>query len=458
MPISILPLFRKILSIAGAVTLSVVLAAETTQREYSLQDNTSENLPKYKAALDAKNYAEALNVINSLIAKVPAEGYDMAYLLQLKMQIYLQQGDFSKSIEPMERSLTLSEANTPTFFDERITRELYFFLVQLYFQEATQTKNSTLAASYFDKAEKAMERWLKLTPKTNAEAQLIYAQLLFSKGMINADKPDLPLLKRAIEQIELGLQLTTRPKDTFYVLKLVCLQQLDRNSEAAELLELLLKQKPDSNTYWQQLAAIYLNLGANFEGKDQNKAMEYSVRSIVTIERAQDHGFMNTPKDHFNLVGIYFNIGQYEKAAELLETDLASGKIDNETKNWELLSLCYQQLQRPLKGIEALKQATKSFPNSGQLEFLIGQAYTSLDQPENALPHIQAAITKGNLNKPYQAQLALAYTAYSLKKYDLALVAARKATEYPEGAKDGQNMVRALEDILKDREAKKNKS
>jgi predicted Zn-dependent protease len=458
MSISNSPLIRKLCALVGAATLAVALAAQSAPREYSLQDSTSESLPKYKAAMDAKNYTEALNVLDAVITKLPPNGYDMAYLLQLKMQVFLQQGEFSKSIEPMERSLSLSEANNPTYFDERITRELYFFLVQLYFQEATQTKNASLVASYYDKAEKAMVRWLKITPNTTADAQLIYAQLLFSKAMINADKPDHALLKSALEQLDIGMHLTTRPKDTFYILKLVCLQQLDRNQEAAELLEVLIKQKSDSSTYWQQLAGMYLALGAGYEGKNQMKAQENSIRSILTIERAQAHGFMDTPKDHYNLVGIYFNIGQYEKAAELLEADLASGKIENDTKNWELLSLCYQQLQRPLKAIAALKEGTKAFPESGQLEFLISQAYTSLDKPDMALPHIQAAIAKGNLSKPYQAQLSLAYTAYSLKKYDIALAAARKATESPEGVRDGQNMVKALEELIKDREAKKNKS
>lgn len=443
---------------AAVAALAVTLTAQPVAREYSLLDDTSENLPKFKAALDAKNYTEAQAVLNSLVAKVPADSYDMAYLMSLKMQVFLQQGDFAKAIEPMERSLTLSESKSPTYFDERITRELYYYLVQLYFQEATQTKNNSLAASYFDKADKAMERWLKITPQTNADAQLIYAQLLFSKALINPDKPDAPLLKRSLEQLEIGLHLSTRPKDTFYVLKLVSLQQLDRNAEAAELIELLLKTKPDNATYWQQLSAIYLTLAAGYEGKDAAKVRDYSIRSIVTIERAQSHGIMNAPKDHFNLVGIYFNIGQYEKASELLEVGLANGKIESDIKNYELLALCYQQLERPLKGIEALKQGTKSFPKSGQLEFLVAQAYTSLDKPDLALPHIQAAITKGNLNKPYQAHLSLAYTAYSLKQYDLALEAARKAAEFPDGAKDAQNMVGALEGIIKDREAKKNKT
>ena len=39
-----------------------------------------------------------------------------------------------------------------------------------------------------------------------------------------------------------------------------------------------------------------------------------------------------------------------------------------------------------------------------------------------------------------------------------ALEAAKKAAEYPEGAKDGGAMVKALEGIMQDRETRKNKS
>jgi tetratricopeptide (TPR) repeat protein len=436
---------RRLGLLCTSLVLAASLCAQAVERNYSPSDDTAEGLIKYKTAMDAKNYTEAHAILDGLYRKVPADGYDAALIHQYRLQIYLQNGEFAKAIEPMEKSLQLSEAQNPTFFDERVTRELYYYLVQLYFQEANQTKNATLASAYMDKADKAMQQWLKITPQTNADAQLLYSQLLLSRGMQNPEKPDLALVKRALEQVNIGLQLAIRPRDTFYILKLVCLQQLDRNAEAAEVLELLVKMKPDSSTYWQQLAAMYLSL-------------QKETRAILTIERAQSHGFMNTAKDHFNLIGIYFNIAQYEKAAELLEAGLKAGRIENDPKNWELLALSYQQLQRPLKGVEALTQGAKAFPNVGQLEFQIAQIYTSLDKPEQALPHIQAAIAKGNLSKPYQAYLALAFTAYSLKQYDIALNAAREAKKFPEGLRDGENMEKALEDIIRDREAKKNKS
>ena len=291
-----------------------------------------------------------------------------------------------------------------------------------------------------------MKKWLKLTPKSTADAQLLYAQLLYTWAVQNPEKPDLVLIQRALDETERGMHLATRPKDTFYVLKLAALQQLGRTAETADMFELLIKQKPDTATYYQQLAGTYLSSGQD-------------LRAALTIERAQAHGHMATAQYNFNLIGIYFNLGQYEKAADLLEAGLKSGKIENELKNWELYALCYQQLERPLMSIEVLKQAAKAFPKSGQIEFMIGQAYHGLEKSADALTHMQAAVAKGNLTKAHQVYMYLAYIAFELKKFDIALDAAKQAAAQPEGAKDPQtkNMIRAIEDTMKDREEKKAK-
>ncbi len=435
------------LSCVAALTTAAIAAEPQPQREYSVSDATGEQLAKYKEALDAKNYDGALAILDAQIPKVAAGSYDLAFLQQIKAQTYMQKGEFQKAIEPLEQAVTLSDSKTPTFFEDRQVREFMYLLAQLYYQEATGSKNVSVAASFFDKADKAMVRWLKLTPKPNADALQLHSQILYSWATQDADHPNLDLVKRALTQVEFGMHLTAHPKDTFYVIKLVCLQNLGKMAEAAEVLELIVKQKPDSSAYWQQLAAFYLSTGQE-------------TRAILTYERAQAHGFMSAPKDNINLVSVYFNLAQYEKAAELLETGLRSGKIENDIKNWELLAFCYQQLERPLKGIDALKNATKAFPKSGQMEFMIAQQYHSLEQPEAALPHAQAAVAKGNLNKPHQTYMFLAYIAFELKKFDIALNAAKKAAEFPEGAKDPQtqNMIKAIEETIKDREAKKNKA
>lgn len=448
--------FRLLLAAFGAAALAATLAAQQP-REYSFSDATSEVLPKYKTAIDAKNYDAGIAILDAQIAKVPADSYDAAMLLQLKTQTLLQKGDFPKAIEPTEKALALSNSKTPTYFDERITRELTMFLTQLLVQEAVNTKVPGAAIKLFEKADANMKQWLKLVPASNADAQLLYAQLLYTWAVQNPDNPDKKLIQRALDETEKGMHLAIRPKDTFYVLKLAALQQLGRTTDTADMFELLIKQKPESSQYYQQLAATYLGI-AQSPGVSAAQAHDYNLRAALTIERAQANGQMNTPAHSFNLIGIYFNMGQYEKAADLLEAGLKAGTIEKELKNYELWALALQQLQRPLKSIDALKEASKAFPKSGQVEFLIAQAYQGLEKSEEALTHLQAAVAKGNLTRPHQAYLFLAYVAYELKKFEIALEAAEKAAATTEGAKDGQNMVKAIKDIIADREAKKAKS
>jgi tetratricopeptide (TPR) repeat protein len=449
---------RSLLALAAAVVLAVTVAAqEAVKREYTYSDATGEVLPKYKAAIEAKTYDAAIAILDAQLAKVPADSYDTALLLQLKTQTLLQKGDFAKALEPTEKALALSNSKTPTYFDERITRDLTYFLIQLYVQEAVQTKVPGAAAKLFEKADNTFKQWLKLVPASNPDAQLLYAQLLYSWAVQNSENPDKKLIARALEETEKGMHLSIHPKDTFYVLKLAALQQLGRTAETADMFELLIKQKPESSTYYQQLAATYLGM-AGQPGTSAADAEMYNLRAALTIERAQAQGHMNTPQHSFNLIGIYFNMGEYEKAADLLEAGLKAGTIEKELKNYELWALALNQLQRPLKSIDALKEAAKVFPKSGQVEFLIAQAWQGLDKPDEAMKHLQAAVEKGNLTKPSQVYLFLAYVAYEQKKFDIALDAAKKAAATPEGAKDGGNMVKAIEDMMKERETKKSKT
>lgn len=432
----------------AAVLLVAPLAAQTNPaRGYELTPETSEALSKWKTESDANNVDVAYAAIDAQLAKVDPSSYDSAVLLRIKSMGLLQKTEYPKALEVMEKGLLLSDSKTPNYYDEASATTILGFIAQLYFQEATQSKNPTIVAAHYDKAEKYADRWMKHLKNPTYENQLFFARFFYSKALQNPENPNADLLKRALAETEKGLRITNRPKDDLYLMKFVCLSQLNRYAESAEVLELLVKNKPESATYWQQLASLYLNT-------------EQTTRAVLTFERAQANGHMNTPKDNYNLVGILFNIGQFTKAAELLETGLRNGKIEQAIDNWELLALCYQQMDRPLKGIEAMKEATKNFPQSGQLEFSIAQAYQALDQPANALAHAQAAITKGNFTKSklHQVYFFTAYMAYELKKYDVALDYAKKTAQFPEGTRDGNNMIKAIEEILKEREAKKNKA
>lgn len=418
--------------------------AQQAEKPYNLTEPVSEFLGgAYKTAAEAKNYDAVLTGIDAQMAKLKdSSSFDAAVLLQIKAQTLLQKTEYSAAIAPLEQALQLSESHTPNYFEERTTLEFLYFLAQLYYQEATTSKNPALIGGYFEKADLYMGRWMKLNKKPNPDALLFYASLLFNRAAQDSEHPDIGAVKKALDIVDRAMRMSTRPKDNLYLLKLVCLQHLNRNAEATELLELLVKQHPDNRNYWQQLAALYL-------GQQQD------IRAILAFERAQSNGFMNAPKDNFNLVGIHFNIGQYERAAELLEKGLHNGSIENEQKNWELLAYSYQQLNRDFKAIDTLKEAAKVFPNAnGQLEYLIAQNYYAMEKLDEALPFLQASVKKGGGNKPHSTYLFLAFIAYELKKFDIALDAAERAINTTEGKAEGTRMKQAIQDLIKEREAK----
>src|SRR5690606_11045867 len=152
--------------------------------------------------------------------------------------------------------------------------------------------------------------------------------------------------------------------------------------------------------------------------KSPEKAEEFNLRTIVTIERAQALGMMDSPKDNYNLVGIYFNLGQHGEATKLLHKGLRDGTIESDVAKWELLSYSYQQINKEFQAIEALQEASKHFPDTGRFDHQIAQIYYSLNRVEEAHKHVNLAINKGNLDKPGAVYYFLAYISFELLKFE----------------------------------------
>jgi tetratricopeptide (TPR) repeat protein len=202
-----------------------------------------------------------------------------------------------------------------------------------------------------------------------------------------------------------------------------------------------------------QLAGVYGNLAAL--EKDEQKIREYNIRSIYAIERAQALGFMKSEKENYTLFGLYFNVGQFGRATEILHAGLRDGSIESDQKNWELLASSYQQVDQPFKAIEALTEGSKKFPKSGQLDYQAATIYYSLNQPEGAYKSLQAATAKGGLTKPGAVYAFMGYVCWELGKFPEALETINKAMTFPDTQNDKQlpQLKQAVEEAIRDREA-----
>jgi hypothetical protein len=438
----------------AALLLALVLPLATLQAQRQsapkreLTEKVSEQLAKYSEMVNNKDYAGALKLVDDLSKGVQAESYDAIVLAQAKAQALLQNNQYGAAIPPLENAIRLGEAYD--FLDARQLQEYLLLLSQLHYQEAANLKEPAQQVPGMDRALTYLRRYLQRTEKPNPESRLYAAHLFYSRATIDPENVDMTLLEESKKQAESGLYSAIKPRDTFYVLLLAVLQQQGRNREVADLLELLVQHQPTNRQYWQQLAFTYLALAE--EEKDNPQAVyEWNVRTILAIERAQELGIMDTPRDHFNLVGIYFNIQRFDQAVELLEKGLNNGNIENIQRNWELLASSYQQIRKELKAIDVLKEATKRFPEAGQLEFTIAQTYYQLDKLEDAYRHATEALRKGNLDRRTPVLLFTAYVAYELKRYEDARRFAEEANQDP-NADGADRLLRAINEAIQERE------
>lgn len=441
------------LLLAG-VSATAVHAQDKQPKE--LSDKVSEALggpiknAKDLAAKEPNNPAhheEVIRLLDPLIQSSAPNSYDREVLIIEKAQELMAMSKNAEAIPSLEEGLRLTDQYH--YFDDATTLEMVLTLAQIYGQEGQATKNAEQQRQYYAKAYNYVRRYLDQSKTPNADMEQFAASILLQQATLNPNKVDMGLVKQALVEIEKGLRLSVTPKIQFYEMLLSALQTAGEFKRSADVLERLVQMSPNTKTYWQPLVATYIQLANDGENED------YYIRAILTIERAQQYGFLNTPKDNYTLVGIYLNIHQYEKAVQLLDSGLHSGAIESTEENWKLLAQSYQQLHKEQKAIDSLKDAARRFPKSGEIELQIGQLYYTLDKIPDAYSYIKLALNKGKVSKPAQSYFLLAYLAYEMKKLDEALQYVQKSLKLDPHSKDAQNFEKTVKDSISERDSNK---
>ena len=441
------------LLLAGLLALAVPvpsLLAQGQPARKEISDKTSNALGQLRPLVDAKNYDDALAFIEPLLAGASAGSYDIYILSQIKAQVLLTQGKHVEAIAPLETSLRLAESN-PAFFEVAANLDQLNLLAQLHYQHAAEIKDPVAQKAAYETSLGYITRWLERSPRPTAEVHTFASSLLYQLGSLDAAKPDLERIRQAIFHGREATLLTLAPSNQLVLLLAACHLQLGENHLAAELLETLAVRDPKSVTAWSQLQSIYLAAAA--ETKKADEARRLNLRALHAIDRAQENGLLNSPRDHYTRVAILFNIQQYGLAATLLEKGLSDGSIEGVKRNWELLASAYQQIDQNEKAIAALARATAKFPADGALEFSLAQFLYGAGKPADAYLRGQSALAKG-VEKRGQTEVYLAYLAYELQRYDEAMKwidAARSSGDVPAATLDP--IANAIADALRNREA-----
>lgn len=461
-------LFR-IQSLSTALLLAVALGASSTTTGMAARDqgaappelsiDTSDLLnTDFRPAYEAKDWDKSLAALQGILTKVDPESYDAAYVHRAEGTIYLQgKNNQELGLQHLERALAIDDKKH--YFEQKDVQEVLYSISQTAYGQAVQIqKDFKLKLMLFTKALQTVERWLVNADARALNQDAIYyvSVVYFSFGQgtdLGPDhSPDKAMMEKAMTWIDRGLRSASKPHDALYQLKIAGLYQLERLPEMADFIELQLKQKPQNKSNWQELASIYQQLASSAEEKkDTAASFNYYIRVIVTFERAQKLGFMNTPKDNFNLVSFYSNINQYSYACELLEKGLKEETIESTPENWAILGGWYQLIHRNDKAVETFTTATELFPTNPEVEYQLAQVYLSVPDEPKSFEHIQACINKGGTEKPYVGWLFYSYTAMDLQKFDEALKAAHEAGVAAKnaGATDAIKQAEKMVDTIK---------
>ncbi len=438
--LSLRPLWRSAASaLIAAVAFFVSAHLLHAQKSApSLGDKTLEAFGRLKAMQDAHDWDGMLQMLDAIPGVNPGS-YDETVILDTKAKIYGAMEQFSKALPPWERALELSDQHG--YFSETQTLEIVGYLAQLFAQEAFSAQDPKLRQEYFTKSLRYFQRTLQGARQPTPEAMLTYASLLFQKATANPNQIEPALLQEAREIVNRGLMSAVRPKDGFYQMRLALLQQDSDYVGASDLIELLLQRKSDNKDYWQALVNIYQQLALKAQEKDPTLSREYLVRAIVTYERAQTLGFLNTPKDNLTRATLYLSAKQFSRGTEILHAGLKDGTIESDPSNWSILGRFYQEANQPMQALAVLQEAAGLFPQQGEIEVLMTHLCIQMENTAEALQHAKAAAAKGHFEatKPYFVQYLIAYTAFDLGRLDdaqNAIMAAEKYTD--EAAKDAQ--------------------
>lgn len=382
-----------------------------------ISDAASAGFAKLQPLIEAKNYPGALALVDQLLAASAPSSYDAFLLSQLQAQILLNQNKLAEAIAPLERAHALAEGNAG-FLEAPTHLERIYVLAQLHYQEAAAQKTPAARRAGHEKALGYIRRWLERSPKPSADVHQFAGSLLFHLATLDAEHPDRVLLGEAADHAREALLLAVKSGSQARQLLVACLRQAGENVEAAEHLEVLAAADPGNVSVWLQLQGIYQ--GGAAEAKDPAVVRAANIRALLVIERAQAAGLLVSPKDNYARVAILFNLGQFARAAELLETGLADGTLESSKRNWDLLASAYRQTAREDRAVDAVLRAIAKFPEDGALELSLARFLHDAGKTEEAYSRARSGVAKPGVDKPGEARLFLAFLAYELQRYDEA--------------------------------------
>jgi tetratricopeptide (TPR) repeat protein len=378
---------------------------QTTEkpRSFTVTKKAYLHLSEARELLAEKKYPEALAELERMKRRKYLNDHERALMWQLLAGVHAARDEFEESAACLEESLKLDALPEGAMQDTR------FNLGELYLVLGEFEKSSALLTDWIAQVDRPLPKSYYIVATAHAQAGH-YAEAL-------------PYAKKAVEGMK-------SPPGAWLQLLLSLRFELEQHQQLLALLKRMIESFPDEKRYWLQLASVYEQTGKSDE-------------SLAVLELAYARELLSEPSELLNLARLYMSQGIALKAVQLMDKEMAAGRLAREPESLQLLANACLMI-RDQERAQAILQAAAEQSQNGEIHLQLARLQAERQQWAQARASIEKALSKAGLGSPGSAHLLLGIVNYNSNRDRAALAAFDEAARYEPTRQSAQKWIELL--------------
>lgn len=353
-----------------------------------------------------EKYAEAESEARDLVGRARSS-YEEAVAVQTYGHVLAAQEKYPAAIQQFKRAIELDALPNPTHFG------MMYNVAQL-----------TISTEEYEEGLRWLNRYFDEVPESEIDLNA-YVLAASANAELNNHRI-------AIDYIEKALELSEKPRESWYQLLLAMHLELKDYQAAGRVLERVIKLWPDEKKYWTQLSSIYLQL-------NQDK------KALSVMELAHTKGMLDKETEWKQLAQLYLFLEIPFKGAKVLNEGMERGIVEQNKDNLELLANAWYSAREIDEAIDAFERAGRLAVN-GKIDMRRAHLLVDKEDWSEARDALNAALEKGGIDSPGNAYVLLGMANYELGNTDAARQAFRQAMDYDRTRNSASQWLRHIEE------------
>ncbi len=384
---------------------------QKTKQAQAVSKEVYDKILRAQEKVDEEDYKGALRVLDNLNRSDKLTEYEKSNVLNYIGFVYYNMGNGRAAIATYKEMLRIPS------LEVQIRKQTVYTLAQL----------STMEELY-DDAIRLLEEWFTLEINPAPDPYILYAQNLYQvdrySDMIKPIETAMVIAKKRDKPV----------KEDWYVLLNFAYFQQEDYRKVRDIQKILLVNWPKKR-YWFSLAGAYTELG-----EDNNLFASYDA--------AHTQGMLERESELVTMAQLYMQNDVPYRAGTLLSSEMESGRVKRNAKNYRLLSQAWQLAQEDARSVPALKEAAR-LSDEGELDLRLGNAYLNLGQYGECVSAVKAGLRKGGIKSPDNAQISLGMCLYNQQKYRASINAFREARKTRRSTRISNQWIKVINSEIK---------